>query len=55
MTRPYKRIFVTHLFIIVGGFVLQAMKLPVAALVVFIALKIGADAYFHRAEREALA
>lgn len=55
MFRPYKRIFVTHLFIIAGGFLLEAMKLPAAALIVFIALKIGADAYYHRAEREALA
>jgi hypothetical protein len=55
MFRPYKRIFVTHIFIIAGGLMLQAMKLPVAALVVFIAIKIGADAYYHRAERAALA
>ena len=55
MTRPYKRIFVTHIFIIAGGFVLQAMKLPLAALVIFMGIKIAADAHFHRVERNALA
>jgi len=53
MFRPYKRIFVTHIFVLAGGFALQAMKLPAAALVVFIAIKIFADVYYHRAERDA--
>lgn len=52
MTRPYKRIFVTQVFIIVGGFVMEALPSPLFAMVLFIALKIGFDVYFHRRERE---
>jgi len=54
LMQPYKRVFVTHLFIIVGAFALAAHSLPAAALVIFIAVKIGADAYFHDAEHQRL-
>ena len=55
MTQPYKRIFITQMFILAGGFLVQAFNLPLAALVVFVGLKIAFDGYFHRAERKALA
>ena len=51
MFRPYKRIFVTHIFIIFGGFLLMAVKNPVLPMIIFVALKIGFDVYFHRKER----
>jgi hypothetical protein len=54
MTRPYKRIGVTHIFIIVGGFALTAIDSPVLALAVFVALKIWFDASAHRRERSSL-
>lgn len=55
MVRPYKRIWVTHIFILAGGLVLRSLKLPLVALVVFVAIKIYADVHLHRAERKALA
>ena len=55
MMRPYGRIFVTHLFILGGGIALQGMNSPLAAMVVFIALKIAIDFYMHRRERAILA
>ena len=51
MIQPYKRIVVTHVFIIVGGFVLVKMQSPVASMVVFVALKIALDAGSHLYER----
>jgi hypothetical protein len=55
MGQPYKRIFVTHIFIIVGGFFLMDKNSPVVAMVIFVATKITFDAFFHRREREAVA
>ena len=52
MIRPYKRIFVTHFFIIVGGFAMLAMNSQLAAMIIFVALKIAFDVHFHRRERE---
>ena len=54
MTRPYKRIGVTHIFIIVGGFALTAVNSPVLAVAIFVALKIWFDASAHRRERRSL-
>ncbi len=51
MTRPYKRIVVTHVFIIAGGFLAMGLQSQLVAMLVFIALKIGFDVYFHRRER----
>jgi hypothetical protein len=52
MMRPYKRIAVTQVFIIVGGFVMLGVNSPVLAMVLFVGLKIAFDVYFHRRERE---
>jgi hypothetical protein len=55
MLRPYGRIIVVHLFIIAGGLLLQGLKAPVAAVLLFIVLKIGIDYAMHRRERRLLA
>jgi hypothetical protein len=55
MMQPYKRIVVTHIFIIVGGFLLVFAHAQVLALLLFIGLKIGFDAYYHRRERKTVA
>jgi hypothetical protein len=54
MFRPYKRIMVTHIFIIFGGFVIMALRSPAVAMILFVGLKVGCDIYFHRREHSAL-
>lgn len=54
MLRPYGRIVVVHLFIIAGGLLLQGYRAPVAAVLLFILLKIGIDCAMHRRERALL-
>ncbi len=54
MLRPYGRIFVVHLFIMGGGLLLQGFRAPVAAVLLFIALKTGIDYCMHRHERRLL-
>ena len=44
---PYKRILVTHVFILVGGFALTAIGSPLAAILVFVVVKTGFDAAAH--------
>ena len=51
MARPYKRIIVVHLFILGGGLLMLALKSPLPALLVFIALKVAVDAWSHSKER----
>lgn len=55
MLRPYGRIIVVHVFIIAGGLLLQGLHAPVAAVLLFIALKTGIDYAMHRRERGLLA
>jgi hypothetical protein len=50
MFAPYKRIVVTHLFIIFGGFAMTALKSQLLPMLVFIAVKTAADLYYHRQE-----
>jgi hypothetical protein len=38
-------------WIILGGFLLMGVKSQVLPMVIFVALKIGFDVYFHRKER----
>ena len=54
MFRPYGRIFVVHMFIIVGALLLQALNAPLAALLLFVGLKIAIDYAMHRRERAVL-
>lgn len=55
MGRPYGRIVLVHLFVIAGGFLVQALKSPMAPLVLFVALKTAIDYVMHRRERTVLA
>jgi hypothetical protein len=47
MAEPYARIVVMQVTIIIGGFLIEALGTPVAALVLLIALKIAADLRGH--------
>jgi hypothetical protein len=55
MMRPYGRIIVVHLFVILGGMLVQGMKAQVPALVLFVVLKTAIDLGMHRRERSLLA
>lgn len=50
MTRPYRRVVILHLTIILGGFAIAALHSPAWALVVLIAVKIFIDVKAHRKE-----
>ena len=52
MTRPYGRIVVLHLSIIIGAALIELLGSPVAMLVVLVAAKIGMDLRFHLSERK---
>jgi len=47
---PYRRIFVLHVFIIASGFLVASLGSPVAALLLFIAMKTGVDLVAHLRE-----
>jgi hypothetical protein len=52
MARPYGRVVVLHVTLIVGAFLIMALGEPVAALVLFVLLKTGVDLGAHlRAHR----
>ena len=52
MMQPYGRVFVMHLTIIFGGFLMMALKSPAAGLALLVVLKIAFDLYGHQGERE---
>jgi len=52
MMQPYGRIFVMHLTIIFGGFLMMALKSPAAGLGLLVVLKIAFDLSAHQGERE---
>ena len=52
MMQPYGRIFVMHLTIIFGGFLMMALKSPAAGLALLVVLKIAFDLSGHQGERE---
>lgn len=47
MGEPYKRIIIMHVTIIFGGFLVMALGSALPALLLLIALKLGADLYAH--------
>jgi len=47
MMRPYGRIVVLHVTIVIGGFLVMALNAPAAALALLIAFKIGLDLRAH--------
>jgi hypothetical protein len=52
MTRPYGRIVVLHIAVILGAGLTMALGSPVYMLAVLIALKVGIDLRMHNAERD---
>ncbi len=54
MGLPYKRMVITHVALILGGFFLIERGQPLAGLVFLVLLKIGLDVTFHRREHQAL-
>lgn len=55
MGLPYKRMFITHVALILGGLFLIESGQPLAGLVILVLLKIGLDVTFHRREHQQLA
>jgi len=55
MGLPYKRMVITHVALILGGFFLIHNDQPVGGLVILVLLKIAMDVTFHRREHEHLA
>lgn len=55
MGLPYKRMMITHVALLLGGFFLIERGQPLAGLVFLVLLKIGLDVTFHRREHKALA
>lgn len=55
MQQPYSRVLVLHFAILGGGFAVMALKQPVFALILLVALKTAIDIRAHRAERRKLA
>jgi len=54
MGRPYGRVIVLHITILVGGFLLMALDQPAAGLTVLVLLKIALDTVAHLRERKKL-
>jgi len=54
MGLPYKRMAITHIALILGGFFLVANGQPLAGLVFLVLLKIGLDVTFHLREHKSL-
>jgi hypothetical protein len=50
MLRPYNRIMVTHIYIVFGGFLLSAIRSQLLPMLLFVAVKVGCDIYFHHHE-----
>ena len=55
MALPYRRMFITHIALLVGGFFLVEKGEPLAGLILLVVLKIGLDVVFHRREHARLA
>jgi Family of unknown function (DUF6498) len=51
MFRPYGRIVVLHLTVLLGGFLVMGLGAPVAAIVLLVALKTAIDLGAHLKER----
>lgn len=54
MTMPYKRMAITHVALIAGGFLLAALDQPLAGLLLLLGMKIALDVLFHRREHKEL-
>jgi len=54
MALPYRRMFITHIALILGGFFLIEKGQPLAGLVLLILMKIALDVVFHHSEHKRL-
>ena len=54
MALPYRRMMITHVALLVGGFFLVDRGQPLAGLVLLVILKIALDVTFHRREHKRL-
>jgi uncharacterized membrane protein YadS len=54
MALPYRRMMITHVALIVGGFFLIETGQPLAGLILLILMKIVMDVIFHRREHKRL-
>jgi hypothetical protein len=54
MALPYRRMFITHVALIFGGFFLIETGQPIAGLILLILMKIVLDVLFHRREHKRL-
>lgn len=55
MTLPYRRMMITHVALLAGGFLLEITGQPIAGLVLLILMKIALDLTFHKQEHRRLA
>ena len=55
MALPYRRMVITHIALIAGGFLLVEWGQPLGGLVLLVAMKIALDVFFHRREHARLA
>jgi hypothetical protein len=55
MTQPYGRVVVLHLTVLLGGFLVMALKSPTAGLALLVLLKTGLDVRAHLRERKKFA
>ena len=54
MALPYRRMFITHVALIFGGFFLIETGQPLAGLILLILMKIALDVLFHWREHKRL-
>ncbi len=54
MSKPYARVMILHVTVLVGGLIAQALGQPLLALVVLVVLKIGIDMAAHQREHQPL-
>jgi len=52
--QPYRRVFIMHATLLVGGLLTWAFGSPVLGLLVLVGIKTGVDLHAHRAERRRL-
>ena len=55
MALPYRRMMITHVALLLGGFLLAETGQPIGGLVLLVLMKIGLDLTFHKREHKRLA
>lgn len=54
MAQPYRRMIITHIALLAGGFFLAEMGQPLPGLLLLIGMKIAMDIHFHRSEHKTI-